>query len=707
MSSWWERELGISPVVTPARSRMPVGQGLGSGLRFDGMGQMGQTYADAGRSVSNFTREMLFGPERQSAFGSGQASRPERFARDWGLSEQEFNLARQRASESRPGATALWGGLGLAGIGFGLPLGRIIPSIRAAISRAPVEPPRPSFRPTDEEIWGPGVILSGPTGPTRPTPRLDAPPGPTPRRRTRDADGNIIREEPPAPPRRRTQGFDEPFVHPGPTGPTPPPSRIVQGPGTPAGPPPGPTGPTPRRRSREELDARREANERVAAERESARAAQEAALAAQENLERLAALRAVLASLQTKYVPEITSSASMGQRTGPLADLRITSGTSGIESGSRASIHDVRIPFDEAISMPLSQRMSRPFLESDLVVPRTATPSIEDFVDRFRHVDGVHPGGGWRSRPATPAEIARTREALNDIAPSFADRFVERAPGVHSPQYTPHDFNYGHMQNSWIDRVDWAINNRAKNELLDEVALQTGRAPYYRSRDAVDEAALLRMIEELNAGTVSTRMHPEGLEYLLRTGIAPTGHRTHRTGAGDSNNLFRSDRRGLREATEFGNFGLPINADPMLRPHYGYVQGREGLRPFLGSDTLNPSSVRSYGPVTAEWSDAVRANSSFTMGDSLNMMTNAQGQVPRPLLRPSVEDILFAGGGRRAGAHGPTYAEVQMFGGPRLEDLTSLRVASSHSSAVQDLLRRYNVDVPVTVTPDTWVQPRM
>jgi colicin import membrane protein len=58
--------------------------------------------------------EIVFGPDRESVI-AGEASRLERFIRDWGLSEQEFRTAGERAGEGRLGAAAGWAGLGLAG----------------------------------------------------------------------------------------------------------------------------------------------------------------------------------------------------------------------------------------------------------------------------------------------------------------------------------------------------------------------------------------------------------------------------------------------------------------------------------------------------------------------------------------------------------------------------------------------------------------
>jgi hypothetical protein len=68
----------------------------------------------AGVNVGRFASELAFGPERTSVVG-GEAPKLERFIRDWGLSEQEFRTAGERASEGRAGAALGWGALGLAG----------------------------------------------------------------------------------------------------------------------------------------------------------------------------------------------------------------------------------------------------------------------------------------------------------------------------------------------------------------------------------------------------------------------------------------------------------------------------------------------------------------------------------------------------------------------------------------------------------------
>jgi hypothetical protein len=99
------RERGLLPTGTPF---VPSGS--------DRRGQEALEGIRRGAAATTpFLNEMLFGPERQSAF-VGDATWAERFARDWGLSEQEFRTAVERAEEGRYGRAAGWGLLGLAGV---------------------------------------------------------------------------------------------------------------------------------------------------------------------------------------------------------------------------------------------------------------------------------------------------------------------------------------------------------------------------------------------------------------------------------------------------------------------------------------------------------------------------------------------------------------------------------------------------------------
>jgi len=103
---------------------------------------------------------VLFGPERESILpGEQQASRGERFLRDWGASEQEFRLAGQRFSEGQIGAGFGWGALAMAGAipffgDIAQGVARAGRGVRgaAATARAAVPPPNPALKAIDD-IW--------------------------------------------------------------------------------------------------------------------------------------------------------------------------------------------------------------------------------------------------------------------------------------------------------------------------------------------------------------------------------------------------------------------------------------------------------------------------------------------------------------------------------------------------------------------------
>ena len=87
---------------------------LPTGALGPGFQPTAEDYAQAGRIALGVGNEVAFGPERQSVFG-GEASRPERTLRDWGLSEQEFRASGSAFDEGRPLAGLGWGALAVAG----------------------------------------------------------------------------------------------------------------------------------------------------------------------------------------------------------------------------------------------------------------------------------------------------------------------------------------------------------------------------------------------------------------------------------------------------------------------------------------------------------------------------------------------------------------------------------------------------------------
>jgi hypothetical protein len=428
--------------------------------------------------------------------------------------------------------------------------------------------------------------------------------------------------------------------------------------------------------------------------------------------DRLQAMRSLKESLDAPYVPELPRVSSLGARSGPLADLRVVSGSQNIPSGTRASLHDFTIPFrglDETSALRLPETMAEPFINSGLMRNRAIKPwEIDDIAKAFNTVPGVNRGGGWNPRTASSSEIRSAQEAARDLAPEYSGRFVEVDPSIQArPRYEGRgqEFPYSAQQSSWDARLSSPINSILRKQMIEDVASQVGRNPFMH--ESVDVRALQGLLENINSGTVSSAMYPEGLEYLFREGIAPNATRVNRSGAGsDSYRSLSGDRKNLRAATEFGNFGVPIGAGPELRPHYGFIQAAENANPFRGKNILDYGAARSYGPIVAEWSDAVRPQTSFSVGDSLNAMTSrgmTPTVIPRPLSNPTIQDVAFAGG---YDFPNTSYVETQMFGGPRLENLNSLRVAQNYSDEISKLLAKYGINIPVKEMGQTWTQPR-
>jgi hypothetical protein len=114
MVSYWEERA--------ERERRRKLEGFAAGRRSAGRQQAQSREDSAGmwrgifESAKGLGRELAFGPERESWVpGVGEAPRLERTLRDWGLSEQEFRLAGERASEGRVGPAVGWGALAVAG----------------------------------------------------------------------------------------------------------------------------------------------------------------------------------------------------------------------------------------------------------------------------------------------------------------------------------------------------------------------------------------------------------------------------------------------------------------------------------------------------------------------------------------------------------------------------------------------------------------
>lgn len=124
-----------------------------------------------------------------------------------------------------------------------------------------------------------------------------------------------------------------------------------------------------------------------------------------------------------------------------------------------------------------------------------------------------------------------------------------------------------------------------------------------------------------------------------------------------------------RAALEHRVLGVPMAATPIERPIYGYLSG---------SDERH--ALPSYGTVIATIDPRLRARATFTIGDSLDQTAHARipAFAPSPLVAPELlsidarVDLLGASDFANASASSHRYAEAQIYGGVRLEDLLAL-----------------------------------
>jgi hypothetical protein len=257
----------------------------------------------------------------------------------------------------------------------------------------------------------------------------------------------------------------------------------------------------------------------------------------------------------------------------------------------------------------------------------------------------------------------------------------------------------------WDTRVSSPINRAIDYEFQNELQKALGIEPPPPYNNRVDVDALESLLEIINRSDVNSAMSPQGLEYLLREGTAPSAAKMGATGANPTMGGRGSEYFDARMGAELGLFGINKSAPPTARPHYGFLEDSASGQ-FL-DNLFAYEGVRNYGPVTAQWSPSVRANSTFSVGDSLNMLktSGSDRAIPRPLQSSTLEDILLASAGR--GSYSPYnplgYVEAQMHrGGPSVSDLRGVSVAPNYSDHVARLLQRYGIDVPVTERSQVW-----
>lgn len=623
---------------------VPPTAGLGASFR-----PTNEDYASAGRMSAQVGKETLFGPERESWITEGQASLPERFARDWFTAEQERNLAAQSAREGNTKAAVGWGALGLAGI---LPIGRIARGVRTAgnVAESAAD-----------------ISRTMPSGPP-PTPPISPPPGPRALTQPEFLTGPPT---PPAPTRRKLPGWDDPV------------------PARPTGPPPTPpTGPT-----------------AASVQRHNQRVTEGIFARRQERADRLNALRELQGALETSPAPALPLRSSLS-RANPLGDLRITSGTPEVTTGTRTTLRDFALPYEELVepsARELAESTAAPFLDAGLLVRRGLRQNeIDRAADLFART-----GDGRTIRDVPRLEVDRARRIARELAEDYRGRFFESPNRLSVRGANPNlDLPSGAVPFRNL-AVDWNyltypnIDQLVYGDYVDELAGALGRAPL--RREFVDVQALNQLLEAINSGQVSSVLHPKGLQGLLDEGAVPNVFDTRATSAGaNPSSAEIAERMNLRRVSESSLLGVPYDALGSARPRYGYVEAPEGYSlPRSNEGFMNYSGVADYGPIVADWSNDVRNRASYTVGDSLNQIVSGSGYaaIPRPLANTTLQDLVLSGAPYAKSNRLP-YVETQLFDGPTIDDLVGLRVAPQYFDETSRLLQRRGIDVPVDVLPE-------
>jgi len=421
--------------------------------------------------------------------------------------------------------------------------------------------------------------------------------------------------------------------------------------------------------------------------------------------ERLNALRALEDALNVNTLPALPIRSSLS-RTNPLGDLRITSGTPEVTTGTRTTLRDFALPYERLVSpsaRELAESTAAPFLDAGLLTRADLNPrQIERAANLFARTDN-----GRTIRDVPRFEVDRAQRVAQEVAEDYRGGLFQ-SPSRLSVRGANPDLSlpsgavpFRHMAADWTHLTYPGINELVYGDYVDEIARALGRAPY--RREVVDVEALTQLLEAINSGQVSSVLHPRGLQGLLDEGVVPNIFDVRATSAGvspSSNEI--AQRMNLRRISETSMLGVPYDAPGSARPRYGYIEAPEGYSlPGSSEDFMRYSGVSDYGPIVADWSNDIRNRASYTVGDSLNQIVSGVDYraLPRPLAGTTIQDLVLSGAPYARSNRLP-YVEAQLFDGPTIENLTGLRVAPQYFDETSRLLQSRGVDVPVSVLPE-------
>jgi len=204
-----------------------------------------------------------------------------------------------------------------------------------------------------------------------------------------------------------------------------------------------------------------------------------------------------------------------------------------------------------------------------------------------------------------------------------------------------------------------------------------------------------KFIENAN---VSINTNTDALEKILEDGRFKSQFETGTTGG-----EFNLD---LRKQVEFGQTGTPVNAANEERPIYGALTNSYGVRDDLTENNYwmqignaDNNRLMWYGNTTVVLDDAVRARTTFTIGDSLAV--NAFGS---PLSQATDITALENSGIKSLALGNNTqipYFETQIHGGVSMQDVKEIWLPQINQNfspmakqQIEDLTNRIKTEYP-------------
>lgn len=217
--------------------------------------------------------------------------------------------------------------------------------------------------------------------------------------------------------------------------------------------------------------------------------------------------------------------------------------------------------------------------------------------------------------------------------------------------------------------------NKASEKKVDEYqreALERWATVAHTSVGGVQEKGAKILRNLLDKGQVRIRV-PDG----AAVGILESGRIKSQFETGISGGKLNENTRGKAEETFFGYDKRMSGKD---RPIYGYIDASDVE--VRGSTKW----VSQYGSIEFVLKDSVRARTSFTVGDSLDLTKGKPTVIPQPVTNPSIRAMdlkktspIADRGYSDRDIKGTPYIEAQVHGGVRVADIERVIIAGPPS----------------------------